>query len=290
MDEVGQQVLWRQQAFRYAQELREVYRKEQATRAQSVRYAQELRTLVDKERAPAAERRRTAEGIRRVIEDGVTMVFQPICSLADARVVGFEALARFPSGPARTPDVWFQEAESVGLGIDLEIAAVAGALASFGLLPPDAYLSLNVSPETVVSNRFLEALERAPPDRIVIEVTEHAPVRDYGRLDAALHVLRDRGARLAVDDAGSGFASLRHILDLRPDIIKLDLSLTRNIDTDRARRAMASALISFASVMEVAIVAEGIESHEELNALRALGVACGQGYLLGRPGPLPPVA
>jgi EAL domain-containing protein (putative c-di-GMP-specific phosphodiesterase class I) len=120
----------------------------------------------------------------------------------------------------------------------------------------------------------------------VIEITEHEPIADYPRLGASLAALRARGARVAIDDAGAGFASLRHTLQLAPDHVKLDISLTRSIDTDRARRAMASALISFADEMGMVIVAEGIETQRELDTLLELGVRFGQGYYLAEPGPL----
>ena len=138
-----------------------------------------------------------------------------------------------------------------------------------------------------MSPRFLEAIGDAPVERLVIELTEHERVEDYDSLGEALGRWRARGGRLAVDDAGAGFASLRHTLRLQPDIIKLDITLTRDIDRERAKRALASALISFAEEMGMTIVAEGIETQSELDALLALGVRYGQGFFLARPGPLP---
>ena len=136
----------------------------------------------------------------------------------------------------------------------------------------------------------------APVQQIVLEVTEHAPVEDYRRFQRGLRGVRALGARLAVDDAGAGFASLRHILDLRAELIKLDPSLTHDLDTDRGRRSMATALIDFGREMGVAILAEGIESGAQCEELRRLGVRYGQGFHLGRPRPavapaaLPPAA
>jgi EAL domain-containing protein (putative c-di-GMP-specific phosphodiesterase class I) len=142
--------------------------------------------------------------------------------------------------------------------------------------------------ETACSPQLLRAIQFAPaPRRIVLEVTEHAAVRDYGRLNAAVGTLRSRGVRLAVDDAGSGFASLQHILRLAPDFIKLDMELTRDVDNDLARRALAAALISFAAEIGATIIAEGIETEAELSTLRDLGVAYGQGFFLARPAELP---
>jgi EAL domain-containing protein (putative c-di-GMP-specific phosphodiesterase class I) len=171
----------------------------------------------------------------------------------------------------------------VGLLVDLELAAARAAVRGFARMPRSAYLSINLSPVTAISPRLGSALRGAPTDRIVVEITEHARVDDYDALAAGLAGLRADGGRLAIDDAGAGFASLRHILLLSPDMIKLDVSLTRDIDRDRARRAMAAALISFADEMGLTIVAEGIETPRELKTLRALGVRMGQGYYLARP-------
>jgi EAL domain-containing protein (putative c-di-GMP-specific phosphodiesterase class I)/DNA-binding NarL/FixJ family response regulator len=210
-------------------------------------------------------------------------VFQPILDLRNSRVVGLEALSRFPD---RSPDVWFEDAAAAGLNEELELATLQLALKTAGQLPDGLYLSVNLSPATMTLPRFAQVLDGFPLDRLVIEVTEHAPVEDYDALDAVVAPLRAAGCRLAVDDVGAGFSSLRHILRLAPDVIKLDLSLTRHIDSDPPRRALATALISFASAINAAIVAEGIETQDEVDALRALGVTYGQGYHLSRPQPL----
>ncbi len=224
--------------------------------------------------------------IARIVEqDDVTMVYQPIYRLAGCRVVGVEALARFPDAASRPPDTWFAEAASVGLGTDLELAATRAALRGMPYLPGDMSVAINVSPETILSGRLEEALHGVPAGRIVLEVTEHAIVADYVGLLQALKPLR-KHARIAVDDAGAGYSGLRHILDIRPDIIKLDTSLTRGIDADPARFALATALLTFADQLGSEIVAEGIETAAELEALRSLGVGCGQGYFLSRPMPI----
>jgi len=146
------------------------------------------------------------------------------------------------------------------------------------------WVSLNASPATALqSERLLDALSPVACDRLVVEITEQAQVEDYDELNVSLARLRETGVRIAVDDAGAGYASLRHILRLEPDIIKLDKSLVRHVHRDRARRALATALISFATEIGATIVAEGIESADELHALRALGVTFGQGYHLARP-------
>lgn len=269
----------------------ELKRSHDALVAQTARYAEDLRQMYQKERAVEAGRRQQLERIRGILKgEGLSMVFQPIVELHDARIIGFEALARFAAEPRRPPDVWFAEAASVSLLVDLEMAALRAAFGHLDLLPPHAYLSVNLSPETVLSPGLVELLVGLPGVRIVVEVTEHAPVEDYETLNEALADLRARGCRLAIDDAGAGFASLRHILRLAPDIIKLDITLTRGLDSDPARRALATALISFANEIGVTLVAEGVETQPEVDALRALGVGLGQGYFFARPGPLPPLA
>jgi EAL domain-containing protein (putative c-di-GMP-specific phosphodiesterase class I) len=265
-----------------------------AMRGQGMLSAQVTADVIDElagqlERQEQAMRghREQVERIRRALVPGVlSIVFQPIFELPTLAVVGVEALSRFSIDPRRSPDQWFREAGEVGLGVELELAAIRSALDHLERLPEETYLSLNLSPETTVSPRFLELLEQVPGERVVIEVTEHAAVEDYDALDPVLQRIRGRGGRLAIDDAGSGYASLRHILRLAPDVIKLDVTRTRDIGTDRARRALASALVSFAGEIGATIVAEGIETASEMEALRGLGVHQGQGFHLARPAPL----
>lgn len=248
----------------------------------------ELATQLVREAKEAERQAERAARIRRVLTgERLTMVFQPIADLRAGQIVGVEALARFSGEPKQGPDRWFAEAAEVGLLLELEMAAARAALARFDALPSEAYLSVNLSPGSVVSPMFAETFLQTPVQRVVVEITEHAPVENYDDLAGALGGFRDGGGRLAVDDAGAGYASLRHILRLAPDLIKLDVTLTRDIDSSQASQAMASALASFASKTRATIVAEGIETTEELTALRDLGIHHGQGYLLARPGPLP---
>ena len=216
---------------------------------------------------------------------GVTMVYQPIINLRTREIVGMEALARFHSLPLRPPNEWFAAAVELELGVQLEMMAIRSAMAGLPLLPTDAYLSVNCSPRAAMSLE-LPALVNGDAARMVVEITEHEAIEDYEVLAAALEGLRAHGVRVAIDDAGAGFASLRHTLLLRPDIVKVDTSLTRDIDGDRAKRAMTSALVSFGMEMDMDIIAEGIETREELEELVALGVPFGQGYYLAEPAPL----
>lgn len=240
-----------------------------------------------------AEQRAVAERARERarIEDVVAKrrfdtVHQPVFELARRTPVGVEALTRFTAIPTRAPDVWFAEAERVQLRTSLELAAASQALDDLALLPAGMVMSLNVSPTTVVSGRLAEVLTGAPLERIVIELTEHAPVDDYRALTAALAPWRERGARLAVDDAGGGYASFAHILRLHPEYIKLDISLSHDINLDRPRQALARALVGYANEVGVGVIAEGIETEAELDTIIELGTPYGQGFHLGRPRPL----
>lgn len=212
--------------------------------------------------------------------------YQPIYRLHDETVAAFECLARFETEPYRSPDQWFAEAEEVGLAEELEIALARKALEALSELPKDVLLAVNFSPATIMTDSFAKLFATLPLERVVLEVTEHAAVANYTELSARLHPFRLRGLRLAVDDAGAGHSSFRHVLDLRPDTIKLDMSLTRNIDRDRGRQALAGALSMFGRAMGSQIVAEGVESEAELDTLRRVGVTKVQGYLTGRPMPL----
>lgn len=216
----------------------------------------------------------------------LVMVFQPVLDVGGGGVVGVEALARFPAEPVRGPESWFAEASRVGLGVALELAAVRQALACLDRIPPPLFLSVNVSPATLVSREFAVAVGPEHCPRLVLELTEHVPVENYEPLTAAAAGFRRHGARLAVDDTGAGYAGLRHLLALGPEVVKLDGFLTRGVDGDPARRALAGALEQFTRETGARLIAEGVETAAELAALRGLGVCWAQGYHLGRPQPL----
>jgi EAL domain-containing protein (putative c-di-GMP-specific phosphodiesterase class I) len=247
----------------------------------------ELDMQLARERKEAAEHDRWVGRVEDVLERNlVSMAFQPIVSLVDGCLLGVEALARFDCEPQRPPNEWFAEAEAVGRGVEMELTAVAAALAELGSLPSGSYMSINASPMAALVPGLTELLDDQPGHRIVLELTEHARVLDYESLLGALDRPRTQGVRIAVDDTGAGYAGLQHLLRLRPDVLKLDIALTRDIDVDPARRALASALVAFAGEIGGVIVAEGVETQGELLALKALGIAAAQGYLLARPGPM----
>ncbi len=250
-------------------------------------FAELLADQIEHDLDAGKEREEKINRISNAIAEGQpAVVYQPIYNLATNCVAGLECLSRFQSIPQRTPDQWFSDASSVGLGVELELRAIRTALSSLMSLQSDIYLAINSSPETIMSGQLTPLLQNSQPSRIIIEVTEHADVSDYAELLRVLTPLRALGARIAIDDAGAGYASMRHILNIRPDVIKLDMSLTHNIDSDPTRRALASALIAFARETNNVIVAEGVETAAELQALRTLGANSAQGYYLGRPMPL----
>ena len=215
-------------------------------------------------------------------------VFQPIVDLVNDAIVGYEALTRFTDG--MSPDVRFGEASTVGLGPSLEAATLEAALAAAVALPPKAWLDVNVSPAFVLEQETLRGiLRRHRGRRMVLEVTEHEVVSDYPAFRIACAAVGPR-VELAVDDAGAGFASLRHILELRPSFVKLDRWLVEDLNADEARQAMIAGVLHFAKSTGCRIIAEGIETSAERDTLRALGVQLGQGYLLGRPVPAEPRA
>jgi len=233
-------------------------------------------------RAATEERRAVT---RRVIDlHAFRPVFQPIVSLASGVTVGFEALTRFADGVS--PDTHFAAAAAVGLGIELELATLEAALAASTGLPRDAWLDINVSAALLDDPaRLAYLLWKAGSRSIVLEITEHEAIEDYAALRRRIDEI-GIPLRLAVDDAGAGYASLRHILELRPDIVKLDRSLVVDIDSDPVRQGLVAGLRHFASIARARVVAEGIETQAEYAVLVDLGIELGQGYLLGRPGPV----
>lgn len=211
-------------------------------------------------------------------------IYQPVVTLDRLDVVGYEALSRFPVG-SPSPTEWFRATSAAGLGTDLELRALANAVRALPHIP--GYLAVNVSPATVRTPGFARQLAALPLERLVLELTEHEQIHDYASVTESLRPLRAEGLRIAVDDAGAGFASMAHILALVPDLIKLDISLVRHIDVDVPRQAMAAALTAFAVTTGAGVIAEGVETAAELECLRSLGIGYGQGYHLGRPAPLP---
>jgi EAL domain-containing protein (putative c-di-GMP-specific phosphodiesterase class I) len=237
----------------------------------------------------AATRRAEWEaGLERVLRDpgAVEVVFQPVVDLRRGTVAGYEALARFAGPPTAGPERWLAEAEARGVADELSARVLARALDQRRGLPPNVFLSVNVAPKDVAGPAVRATLLGAAPlGGVVIEVTEHAPIGDFAELDRLMAPFRQAGAIMAVDDAGAGYAGLTHILELRPQIVKLDRSLVSGIDRDEAKRVLVETIGNATGRLDAWLLAEGIERSEELDALVAMGVPLGQGYALGHPAP-----
>jgi len=215
----------------------------------------------------------------------IRVALQPIVDLATTKVIGYEALARFPGDETISPRRWFDEAAEVGLLREIEMASIRAALAQLAQLPPELFISVNVSPVTAASEELGQALSSVDGSRVVLEITENAAAVGYEEVSEAVGLLRANGVRIALDDTGSGDVSFSSLLDVHADIIKIDVDITHGIASDPMKEAMAASLKSLADRLGAMSLAEGIETEEELERLRELGVEAGQGYLFGRPEP-----
>ena len=210
-------------------------------------------------------------------------VFQPIVNLESRAVVGYEALTRFDSG--QRPDLCFADAWSVGFGSELEIATLEAAVAAGKQLPTGVWLDLNVSPRLLADPERLRTVLWEAGRPLVLEVTEHEVIEDYDFVRGAFHALGN-DVRIAVDDAGVGIANFGHIIELRPDFVKLDISMVRRVNAHLGRQAMVVGMRHFSLTVGCRLIAEGVETVEEARTLTALGVEFGQGYLFGHPEPV----
>jgi diguanylate cyclase (GGDEF)-like protein len=236
----------------------------------------------DPEHVASASDQQAAEIAALIAEpEGIKAVFQPVVDLASGHLVGYEALARFKNSPGRSPEAWFARAHGCGLGAELDAAAIRAALKPVGR-PMDTHLALNVSPSALTSQPVVEALP-ADLTGLVIEITEHEFVPDDETLVGAVAELRARGARIAIDDAGAGYAGLKQMMRVGPDIVKLDRDLVKRIHADPARMALVESFVRFARRIGATVCAEGIESLDDLAVVSDLDVQWGQGYALGRP-------
>jgi EAL domain-containing protein (putative c-di-GMP-specific phosphodiesterase class I) len=260
---------------------------------QSARFLALLADLIgDQMRSPAARdrhaTRQTTDRIRGIlIDQDVEMVFQPVVRLHDGATLAYEALARFQHAGFDSPAHAFAAATRAGLGPQLEWCAARRALARLDDMPAGTWLGVNLSAEALLTPETQNLLHQYAGRNIGVELTEHTPVADYQALTAVTDQLRREGIQIVVDDAGAGFASLNHILQLHPDVIKLDIALTRGIDVDPVRQALTRSLVAFAHDIDAHLIAEGIETSGEHTTLQHLGVRLGQGYLMARPGALP---
>lgn len=218
--------------------------------------------------------------------EGISSHFQPIVDLHHGDVVGHEALLRFPGHAVSSPADWIAAAHTHGCGPELEAVALRHALTARTHLPAGTFLSVNVGPAALCHPAVRSVFTDEPSLRgVVVELTEHSRVEHYGVLASELDRLREAGAAIAVDDTGAGYAGLKHLLGIRPEMIKLDRSLVAGIDGDRPQRALVEMFRAFANRFDAEVVAEGVETPGELATLRRLGVPMAQGFLLARPAP-----
>jgi EAL domain-containing protein (putative c-di-GMP-specific phosphodiesterase class I) len=212
------------------------------------------------------------------------IAYQSVYRLSTKEIVGAEALSRFPMEPFRSPDKWFAEAANVGLERALAELAIRHSLTRF--LPgfkAGLVLGLNISPSLACEVDLIHLLSGFPCDQIYLEITEHEIIEDYEKLAEALVPVRALGVRLAIDDMGSGYANIRHVLKMKPNLVKIDASLISDIDKDAMKQAWLAGIMEFARLSSCVVLAEGVETHEELAVLNRLGVHFGQGFLLARP-------
>lgn len=223
--------------------------------------------------------------IERVLSGiGLRLASQPIVDIVHARVVGYELLARFSGPPEAPPDVWFRWAETFDMGAALDVRVVTIALAMRQHLPPDTFLTINIDPLHLNDVRLVETFAAAGSlERIVIELTEHSAIDDYDAMVELLKPLRAAGAKIAIDDAGSGYAGLRWLLALSPDLVKIDRALIDHVDDDEIKTALVEMLGAIAGRIDAWVLAEGVERASELDVLMRMGVPLVQGYLLARP-------
>jgi EAL domain-containing protein (putative c-di-GMP-specific phosphodiesterase class I)/ActR/RegA family two-component response regulator len=251
----------------------------------------EMGELGRAERAFGAAARARYERFLKLLQPGGSVAtYQPVVYLRTGAVVGYEALTDFGAQPSLSTEDIFREAHQVGLGVDLELHTARLAVAGFAqelARREHTYLAVNASPGLLYRPALLEVLSELPSDRVIVEITEQRQFDSYDQLRETVCLVHERGMRVAVDDTGSGFAGLQRLVDVRPEIVKLDRALTGQVDTDPPRRALVGAIRQFADDMGITVIAEGIEREEQLVVLRDMGVDCGQGYLLGRPAALP---
>lgn len=250
----------------------------------------EMGELGEAEHAFSAAAKARYDRFARLLEPGaIQPLYQPVVQLRTGSVAGYEALSDFGSEhPSSTEDT-FREAYHIGLGVELELHTARLAVEGFRaelVANSRTYLAVNASPGLLYRPALLETLSALPADRVIVEITEQRQFDSYDQLRETVCLVHERGFRVAVDDTGSGFAGLQRLVDVRPEIVKIDRALVSQIDSDPPRRALVAAMRHFADDMGITVVAEGIEREEQLAVLCDIGVDCGQGYLLGRPAPL----
>lgn len=224
-----------------------------------------------------------AEQIARlIVDDALTVIHQPIYDLTDWHLIGHECLMRHKASPDISPRALLDQARAAGRTLELELHIARKALATLDPAHPDRFIAINVSPETLASPALGKVIPEGLASRLVIELNEQDAAREHGSVKAAIEVLKER-AWVAVSSEGVGFAGLQALVDLGPDIVKIDRDFLSGVATDASRRALVKALVQFAAETEVTLIAQGVETREDLQALRELGVRFAQGNILGKP-------
>lgn len=218
-----------------------------------------------------------------ILNDSLSIFLQPIVALSDQRPMAAEALTRFHVNPSFGPEWWFQQAQRTDMQIELEVKAIAKALSYIDAMPDRLYLSVNASPITVASAHFMEAVRDVPPDRLLVELTEREVIHETVQLMQSLQTLREKRIGIAVDDVGAGYAGLSTIVSLKPNVLKLDRTLVSDINNCTVKQSLTKAMVHFSAEMDAFLVAEGVETLQEDQCLKSLGVRLGQGFFYARP-------
>jgi len=250
--------------------------------------------LADSEKRERSDGECRKRRLEEIIAGGeIGTLVHPIYRLSDLSIIGYEALSRGPEASEfERPDKLFKVAYDADLVVQLERLCRSRAFEAAASLPEDRLLFVNIEPEAVADPELLDMMldrlgdsQETGLSRVVFEITERTAVEDFSAFRATLEYLRTLGFRIAVDDGGAGYGSMQCIAEVRPEWLKVDISLIRDVDTDEVRRALVGTLVTFAERTGVKLIAEGIERPGQLAVLRELGVEFGQGYLFCRPQP-----
>lgn len=223
-----------------------------------------------------------AQIARLIVDDALTVIHQPIYDLTDWHLIGHECLMRHKASPDVSPRAVLDQARAAGRTLELELHMARKALATLDPAHPERFIAINVSPETLASPALGHIIPEGLASRLVIELNQQDTARDQAAIKEAIRVLKER-AWVAVSSDGVGFAGLQALVDLGPDIVKIDREFLAGVAADTSRRALVKALVQFAADTGVTLIAQGVETREDLQALRELGVRFAQGDVLGKP-------
>ncbi len=266
-----------------------VIRKEPSIRLERLIYRAIDEALSDATSAREKALRARARELKGIIDRGrISTVYQPIVDLRSRATFGYEALSRGPAGKFETPDALFRVAYETELVMELERLCRERALRGLRRVGRDQLMFINVEPVSLFDPRLPDAVPDDHVGQVVFELTEHAAITDFSTFRQAARLVKQAGFRFAIDDVGSAYSGLRVISEVEPDFIKLDMALTRGAGSSRVKLELLKAIAQFCGEAEVPMIVEGVETAPELESVEALGVHLVQGFLLGRPGAMPP--